>query len=181
MPAHYYQTVEMQQAADISDLVKENGTAVVINAATPPTVVQLWTMENNQQMEYQAVTALTDMAKAMEDIYANADKMHNFHLQTDVQAAIRAYYEYSQKQTTIVNSYYNLMASLGPSRVIPYDAEALPVFFIQFKDPSGIDRSVYVYVGSWLAAQYVTGYYGYLVGNLPIGTKITYGKMTYEI
>jgi len=181
MPAHYYQTVEMSQASDISDIVKQNGHAVTINPASPPEVVQLWLMENNRDSEFVAVTALTEMAKAMDDIYANANKMQNFHTQEDVQQAIRTYYEYSQKQVTLVDSYYKLMSAIGPARVIPYDAEALPVFFIQFKDTNGVDRATYVYIGSWLAAQYVVGHYGYLVGNLPLGTKITYGKMTYEI
>lgn len=181
MPAHYYQTVEMSKSNDISDLVRDNGKAVSIDPTAPPAIVQLWTMENDISKEYIAITALTDMAKAMEEIYANANSMQNFHTQEDIQAAIRKYYEYSQKQVVLVNSYYNLMNAISPTRVIPYDAEALPVFFIQFKDANGVERNTYVYVGSWLAAQYVTGYYGYLVGNLPIGTKITYGKMTYEI
>lgn len=181
MPAHYYETVEMQQAADISDLVKQNGLAISTDPTQTPTVVQLWTMENEREKEFAAVTALTSMARVMDDIYANSAKMQNFHTQEDVQQAIRTYYEYAQKQSEMVNGYYQLMNAVGPSRVIPYDPEALPVFFIQFKDTNGINRTLYVYVGSWLAAQYITGYYGYLVGNLPLGTKITYGKMTYEI
>lgn len=180
MPAHYYQTVEMNQMTDLTDLVQEFEKHNTAPQANQPLV--LWVVANEQEKEYQAVEALMSIHGAMDTAMKAA--MHYYQNQHDpnkVQEIMQAYADYANTQVEISNGFIRLMNQMSPHRVIPFDANAIPVAYIEFTDSEGKARVVYVFMGSWYCAQYQPGQYGYLVGNLPAGTKVTYGTTTYVL
>lgn len=180
MPAHYYQTVEMSQMTDLTDLVDKFDTLNTNPEANQP--YTLWGVSNEPEKEYEAVKALKAIYDTMDEAMKAALNFYqNQHDANKVQEIMQTYASYANTQVSLTNNFMRLMNQLGPSRVIPFDPTATPVAYIEFTDVEGAQRGIYVFMGSWYCAQYQNGAYGYLVGNLPAGTKITYGPTTFVI